>query len=444
MKFSVLFKKELKEMLSVQTIMVMVISVVALVFAGQALGNSVEESVKDSMDVVLANQDVNDTTGFTDSVVKLMDAAVAADGGELRIVTLESDDYAAELKRLGEKSMIIIPEGFAESVTVKKELTTVKFVQRMTSLSTMSNLSTGSDVALSYLVAAVKSGVYQEKLEDQTMTAAEIALLENPIELEETTVVGDKSEQISSSIVLGLCSAQSMLVPIIMFVVIIYSSQMILNGMATEKVDKTLETLLSAPISRLSVIAAKMLSAGVVSALQAAVYMLGMRSMMNSLTSGSGGSGQYDGVLERLGLTLGAEQYIFVGLQMFLSILIALSASLILGVLAKDSKSAQTLLLPITFCTMIPYMLSMFVDIKTLPGTIKYIVYAIPFTHAFMASENVMFSNTGVYIGGMIYQIALLAVCLTIALRIFMSDKIFTMSIGVKKKKKGKEEAAES
>ncbi|MGN0594536.1 MAG: ABC transporter permease, partial [Hominimerdicola sp.] len=104
--------------------------------------------------------------------------------------------------------------------------------------------------------------------------------------------------------------------------------------------------------------------------------------------------------------------------------------SLILGALAKDAKSAQTLLLPITFMTMIPYMISMFMDIKTASPILRYIVYAIPFSHSFMASENAMFGNTSLYIGGLIYQIIFLVICIVIALKIFMSDRILTMSIG--------------
>lgn len=92
------------------------------------------------------------------------------------------------------------------------------------------------------------------------------------------------------------------------------------------------------------------------------------------------------------------------------------------------------MLLPITFSAMIPYILAMVVDIRTLSPVIKYIVYAIPFTHTFMASENVMFGNYSLYAGGLIYQIVLLVVCMTVALKIFMSDKIFTMSIGGKQR----------
>ena len=99
-----------------------------------------------------------------------------------------------------------------------------------------------------------------------------------------------------------------------------------------------------------------------------------------------GDTSAYESAMENLGLTMSIGQYVLVGIQMFVSILISLSLSMVLGALAKDAKSAQTMLLPITFSAMIPYLLAMVVDIRTLSPVIKYIVYAIPFTHTFMAS----------------------------------------------------------
>ena len=431
MKFRTLFMKELREMLSTQTILMMVVSVVILTFAGKAMTNAVEDSAETMMDINICDLD---DTEFTRNMIKFMTANITSLGGEVNTVEIASDDYAAELKKADVKNVVIIPAGFTDSVE-NNEAATVRYVQRLNSLATLSNMNTGSQVAVEYLTAAVKQVVYNAKVAGGKLTNGEVSFLNEPIHLEESTVVADKSEDISASVVMSLCSAQGMIVPIMMFVLVMMSSNMILNAVSTEKIDKTLETLLSAPISRLSVIAAKMLSAAVVAAMQAAVYMIGAKSMMNGVLDNVSGNTGYSEALRDLGLTMNASQYVLVGLQMFLSILIALSVSLILGVLARDAKSAQTLTLPIMMCTMIPYMLSMFVDIKTMSPAVKYIVYAIPFTHSFMASENAMFGNTGVYVGGLIYQVIFLAVCMFMALRIFMSDRIFTMTLGGKRSK---------
>ena len=424
MKFYSLFRKELKEMLSLQTIITMIVTVVVLVMAGQAMSGAISDSAEKASDLTICDLD---KTEFTENVLNSLKATAKAGDGKITVVDIKSDDYAAELKRLDQDSVVIIPKGFTEQVKQHKKAD-VGYVQRMTSLATMSNINTGSDTALAVIQQAVKSTIYQDKLSSGAMTEDEMNQLEDPVLLSETTVVGDKADKVSSSVVMSLCSAQSMVV------LIMFSAQMILSAISTEKIDKTLETLLSAPVSRLSVLASKMLAAGVVAALQAVVYMFGMSKMTGGLTEGMGDTSAYESAMENLGLTMSIGQYVLVGIQMFVSILISLSLSMVLGALAKDAKSAQTMLLPITFSAMIPYILAMVVDIRTLSPVIKYIVYAIPFTHTFMASENVMFGNYSLYAGGLIYQIVLLVVCMTVALKIFMSDKIFTMSIGGKQK----------
>lgn len=426
MKFFYLFRKELKEMLSVQTIVSMIIMIVILIMLGQVMSNSISDSQENSKDLIISDLD---KTEFTSAVLDQLKTQLEKENGEMKTVDIQSDDYVSELKRLDIKNVVIIPKGFTDQVEQNKAAD-VEFVQKMNSLATMSNISIGSEYAKAFIEEAVKSTIYADKMSAGILSQDEIIQLEYPINLKESTVVADKSADISSSIVMSLCSAQGIFVPIIMFMLIMYSSQMILNAISTEKIDKTLETLLSAPVSRLSVLSSKMLASGVVAALQAAAYMIGMNKMMSGLMSDTGDTSQYNAALEKLGLTLSTSQYIMIGVQMFVSILIALALSLILGALAKDAKSAQTLLLPITFMTMIPYILSMVMDIKTATPVLKYLVYAIPFSHSFMASENAMFGNTTLYIGGLIYQIIILIICISAALKIFMSDRIFTMSIG--------------
>ena len=425
MKFKTLFIKELREMLNLQTLMVMIISVLVLSLAGQTMAKAVRDNAETMMDINICDQD---GTAFTENMIKILKANLAKYGGRVNVVEIESDDYPKELKKADVKSVLIIPAGFTENVK-NSECAEVKSVQRLTSLASMSNLNAGSQTAVEYLTAAVKEVVFGSKVSANKLTNSEVEFLNQPLVLKETTVVTDKSYDVQASVIVQMCSVQAMLVPIVLFVLVMMSSNMILNAISTEKVDKTLETLLSTPVSRISVITAKMLSAAVVAAMQAAVYMFGARHMMNGIINTTDNS-DYSEAMKALGLTMDAGQYAMVGVQMFLSILIALSVALILGVLASDAKTAQTMTLPIMMCTMIPYMLSMFIDIKTLSPVTKYLVYAIPFTHSFMASENAMFGNLNVYAGGLVYQVVFLAVCLFVALRIFMSDRIFTMSIG--------------
>jgi ABC-2 type transport system permease protein len=152
-----------------------------------------------------------------------------------------------------------------------------------------------------------------------------------------------------------------------------------------------------------------------------------------------------DEALEKLGLTLGMGDYILVGIQLFLTIMICLCLSLVLGSLVNDAKQTQTMIMPLMFGAMIPYMISMLADINTLPMAIRIFVYAIPFTHTFSAIPNLMFDNMTIFYIGLAYQVIVFAVCMFFALRLFKSDKILTASLnfGQKSKyKKAKKKAA--
>lgn len=426
MKFSILLRKELKEMLSVTTIATMFLMVFVLIFAGKAMSKAVDDVKKDATTITICDQDQTD---FTKMMLDVMDKMEEM---EVKRVEVNSDDYAKELKDSDYKNVVIIPKGFTEQVE-KHEIAKVIFAQRMSSIATFSNISTGSKIALEMLQKGIKSTIYAKS----SLNEATIKQLEDPIKLEEFTVVSDKQDQVASSTVSSIMQSQSMLIPIIMFLLIMYSSQMIMGAISTEKLDKTLETLLSSPVSRLSVISAKMLSAAIVAALQAAVYMFGMNKMMEGITGGMTDDKNTEEILKNLGLTMSVGDYILVGAQMFMTILIVLSISIILGALAKDAKSAQTLQLPIMLLAMVPYFVTMFIDVKTASPVIKYVTMAIPFTHSFIANQNVMFGDYTTYFIGLAYQFVLLCVCMFLALKLFMSDRIFTLTLGGGKKRSG-------
>lgn len=423
MKFINLLKKELKELLTPQVFIGMIATVVLLIVMGEAMGGFIEEEAENFNQVTICNQDDNE---FTNAILTVIEQT----GTEVTYVDLQSDKYEEEIDRLGIKAMVIIPQGFADAVLngEKGELITVS---KMTSLSSMANLS--SDAAsntVNTISEAVKITLYSE----MGLSQDDILQLETPVNVTDKTVVGNRIADVSTAVVQSVASLQGMFVPIVIFVLVVYAAQMIMAAISTEKIDKTLETLLSAPVSRLSVLLAKMSAAGVVAALNAIVYMFGFNKMMDGMTGNLMASEATEAVVSELGLNLAGMDYILLGVQMFLTILITLCVALMLGALAKDTKSSQTLLMPIMVTAMIPYFVTMMMDVKTLPAVLKYIVYAIPFTHTFTATENILMDNMNIYFMGLAYQVVLFIICMFLAVRLFMTDKIFTMTIDFTKK----------
>ena len=438
MKFINLLKKELSELVNAQMILGLVVSLTLFWLMGNVMQSVTNELVEDSKNTNVYVCDMDDSE-LTHELLSKMES----DGAKVNRVTVNNDDYAAALKDKDYKSFVVLPKGFADTVKEGKKPEVIS-VTKVKSASTFSGLTGGTESA----VALINSFVSNELAQQQGVTDDELSIIESPMSVTDHTVVADKSAKISSSAIIGKITSQNILLPIIIMVLIMMTSQSLIASISNEKIDKTLETLLSAPVSRGSVITAKMLAAAIVALVNAGVMMFGFsfysKSMTGAMTSELDTTGimnaslSTDEAFRQLGLNLGFTDYLLVGIQLFVTIMICLAISIILGALVNDSKSSQTMLLPIMMMVMIPWFVSMFTDVNALPTIPKLIIYAIPFTHTFTAIPNLMFGNMTEFWIGFVYQIAVFAVVMFFALRLFKSDKILTMSLNLGQKSRFK------
>ena len=437
MKFFNLLMKELKELINAQMIAGLVLTMVIFMVMGNVMSNSMDELTKEEYTVTIDDRDNTELTA------QLMDY-LRESGAEIEECDTEGDDYGSILKERGSENLVIIPEGFTETVESGQQAQLIT-VSRLKSASALSNLSSDTSLA----VDSISSGISHFIAERYNLSEEEISVMNNPIVLNENTVVGEKSANISPDSIISKVMTQNMIMPIIVFVLIMMVSQMIISAIANEKIDKTLETLLSTPVSRTAIIGAKMLGAAIVALLNAIFYMVGFSSFMSDMTNtgaesaaGNAVAGQLSmttqSAMLRLGISLGITDYILIGVQLFLTILICLAVSIMLGALVNDTKSSQTVMMPLMILAMIPYLISMLSDINSLPLALRIILYAIPFTHTFSAMPNLMFGNTAVFFGGLAYQTVVFLICMYFAQRLFKSDKILTMSLNFGQKSKMK------
>lgn len=430
MKLGNLLKKELKELLTPQAIFSMVFTCVLLIVMGKVMGGAMDEALNNSS-VNIANLDSSE---FTEEMIK----ALPDYGADPTVVTLQSEDLESEMERLDIKNLVIIPEGFGDSVTNGSEAAGVDCVSIVTGggiTASMQNMSASS--LTSSISGYVKNYIETEKM---GMTDSEKELLAEPVVTVEYTTANGKTVQVSADMLMGVLMSQSMIAPFAVFFLILMASQMIMTAISTEKIDKTLETLMSAPVSRITVLTAKMISAVIVALLNAGAMIIGfafyMQSMMGSAAAEleEGAAANTAGItsgaeaMANLGLTLGIGDILIFGLDLFLTIAIGLSVSLILGAMATDTKSVQTLVMPIMMATMIPFFVTMFADVNSMSPALRAIMYIIPFTHTYTAMTNLMFGETTLVIGGLIYQAVFFAVCMYLAVKMFTSDLLFTMN----------------
>lgn len=430
MKLGNLLKKELKELLTPQAIFSMIFTCGLFIVMGQFMGGAMEEAFNNSS----VNIAVKDSSEFTAKMIE----ALPDYGADPTVVTLESDDYTKEMERLDIKTLVIIPEGFGDSIVNGSDPAQVDCLAVVTGgglASSMQNISASS--LTSSISEYVSDYIESEKL---GLTENDTDLLADPVVEVEYSVANGKTIQVSAEMLIGVMMSQSMLAPFAIFFLIMMASQMIMTAISTEKIDKTLETLMSAPVSRLTVLTAKMISAVIVALLNAGSMIIGFSFYMSSMMGNAaaeleaGAAVNTEGItsgaeaMASLGLSLGAGDIVLFGIDLFLTLAIGLSISLILGAMATDTKSVQTLVMPVMMATMVPFFVTMFTDVNAMSPALKAVMYIIPFTHTYTAMNNLMFGQTALVIGGLIYQIVFFAVCMYLAVKMFTSDLLFTMN----------------
>lgn len=450
MKFGNLLKKELSELITKQAIISMIFVLVLFVFMGQIMGHSMEEG----FDTSTLNICIKDDSDFTKNVI---DRIKADETTELNIVDIQSDNYYDELERLDLKYVVIIPEGYGDTIVNEKKPGQLIFA---------SKVSLGFSAAMSSISSSDAVSTIVDHSADEAMesiyglTTEDVALITSPANTVEFSAANGKSVEISAAAVSSIVMMESMIAPFAIFFLLLLASQMIMTAISTEKIDKTLETLLSTPVSRMTVLTAKMVAA-IISALLNAVFMIVgfgiymvsiMGGAMSGATNGSANISDIAGMtnvpdtgaltdvlstadaISQLGFSLSGMDILLFGLQLFLTLAIGLSISLILGAAATDVKSVQTLVMPIMIAVMIPFFVTMFMDFGEMPVAAKVIMFLIPFTHSYIALTNLLSGDMIMYWGGLAYQIVFFAVCMFLAVRMFTSDKLFTMSFSSENK----------
>lgn len=201
---------------------------------------------------------------------------------------------------------------------------------------------------------------------------------------------------------------------------------MVITSMGLEKENKTLETLLTMPVNRTTIVMGKLLGSSLVGLIMAALYLVGFKFYLASLEAGSVN-------LAALGLSLSMFDYILVGLSLFVSLVFGLAMAMLLGIMARDYKSAQILTYPIMGLAIIPMFFTMYKDFNTVSPVIRYFMYAIPFSHPMTAMRSLTFDAWGIVVAGIVYNLILSGILIAVIVKIFKTDKLITGIMQIRK-----------
>lgn len=425
-RFTNLLRKELKELVTKQLIISLAFTILLFNFIGQISRKEVQKAIGVQ---TIAALDL-DASAASQGLLKGLEAA------RFKIIDMagKTKEEAIEAAKASEaKLLLVIPAGFGDTL---KDLRPSE-IETYSYMRSFSLIGARGQVVVRSVITALNS-VLSDSFLREKLPGLDPDSLKNPIKSRDFVIVKDRMAEGSANTIAGMISQQSLLIPVILMMIVIYSSQMVISAVAMEKQNKTLETLLTVPIRRTSIITAKMLAAGVVGLLSAIIYMVGFRSFIGGIGEEAAQAGAQAGgaaLMKQLGLTFNTTGYLILGAALFLAILVALAMAMILGVLAEDFRSAQNMIMPLMFMVMIPYFISIFADMATVSLPLKIFILAIPFSHPFLVSQNLYLGQYGMILGGLVYNLIVFAVLVVFAARIFSTDRILTMKLRFGKKR---------
>jgi len=416
--FWILVMKELKDLLRDKGLIFGIIIVPLVIYP--ALGQMMQvgfEQAQEETKVVLVNLDEGQ---YGNLLIKALETAPNVT--LTKIEALSIDEAIRKAQERNYNMIVIIPDNFSKAIENNQKAQVEVY-------GIIKGISGGMREAVSEgRINAVLTVLneYLAKLKIGQSIEGDPEAILRPIDAKSFTVIKGRIVAVPPSLVANIIASQSFSMPIVIFIMIILVAQMSAGSMAMEKENKTLETLLTLPVKRITIVAGKMVGTAVIGIIAAIAYMIGMRNYLGSMMSSSSRIGIS---LEDLGLKVTPQGAALFVLIMFLAMIFALSFAMLLAVFAEDTKSANTVvsagIMPLAF----PTFILMFADIETLPLAIKYILLAIPFSHPILASRAMLMGEYSTMYVSVLYLGAISALTLFVTARFFTTEKILTAKL---------------
>jgi ABC-2 type transport system permease protein len=418
-------RKELKELLTPGS----VISVVAIMFMMMSIGLIVGEETEGLAKLSPVGVVDDDPDGFyAQYAIGLIEdvyisSGVAADdigSFVVRIAGGSDDDIIRGMSEAGLGSAIVIAPDFSERIAAGEQ-GGIRSYYILSDPGMFSNVGSEiNSVLLAHVNDRISYLLIEERLDDLSLSAA---FLQNPVDISQTatSVNGTVHAGVSPYDISASLMGQMMTVPIIIMIIIVMIGSIVISSMGNEKENKTLETLLTLPVKRTTIVSGKLIASTIVGLVFGGLYMVGMSFYMSGMTAGAGGIDLAD-----MGLSLTSVDWLMMGVMIFLTIMSALGMCMILGAFVKNYKAAQTMTLPISLLAMIPMFITMFIGWNSLPTAMQTVLFLIPFTHPMMGLSNLMFGEYLLVLSGIAYLAVFSLTMILLTVRIYKSDILIT------------------
>jgi ABC-2 type transport system permease protein len=417
--FRTIFVKELKELIRDPKILIGIIVVPVILFPaiGLVLGYAQQTAVERAQETRLLILN-NDGGNWSQVLIDYLEAA----GVKPTIVNNVTPQQLVErglLKENNATQFVEIPQGFSENMTK----------HFAGSVNTTATVNVYGEFALGGIFTNIGSTAITSIVYSFNRYVAPDALLTT----QSSIIKGEIQENVDPAALSALLISQSIILPITIMILLTYSMQIAATSVAMEKEEKTLETLLTVPVDRFSILFGKLASSAIVAGLGALTYLVGYSYFFSSLQTGFSTTGpSLD--LAALGLVPTTFGYVMLGISLFVTLLAGLALAVIMSAFADDVRGATALVGYIYPLIFIPSFALIYVDVNLLPLPIQAILFAIPFSQPTIASKAIIAGDYLTVALGIIYVTAFTLVVMYIASRLFATEKILTAKLKFKRR----------
>jgi ABC-2 type transport system permease protein len=399
--------KELKVLLRDPKILIgmIVVPLVMLPVLGLVIRGSMESTQQrlQTLQIGVANLDHGtmgaDLTSFLRAynvTIITLDAATVNEAVQL----LQTQTNATEL--------IVIPPEFTEHILQANQSVVVEVYSVFSGAGGITETA-GSSAVTSYLE------FYKRRLAP------------DPFNIASKSIVKGQPTDVPPEMLFSIMYSQVFALPLTISVLLVFSMQIAATSVASEKEEKTLETLLSLPISRFTILLGKLAGSIIVAAVGAIALIVGFNYYMGSFTLIGGAGFSVD--LAAIGLAPSLLGYGLLAASVFVSLLSALALAIIISAFSEDVRGAQSVVGYLYVIIMLPMFIIMFADLNALPVAARIVLLAIPYTHPMLAAQATLTGNYVLAIVGVAYVAIFTVALLYIAAKLFATEKILTAKL---------------
>jgi len=320
-------------------------------------------------------------------------------------------------------TLLHIREGYSQNVSEGRKANMKVYAN----LKSLTVAETGSTDSVNRLLNVYNYYLALSKIEDllsETGDTSDPTAVRSPISVSYASIIKGNVLEVAPSAIFGLIMSQSIMLPIMVMVMLMFAIQMAATSIAIEKEQKTLETLMTLPVGRMTILSGKLAGSIVISVAGAIAYMIGFSYYMTSALSFSPEMTSMN--VGDVGLGLQPLGVLLLGVNIFFTLVSGLALAISLATFTDNVRSAQSLTGFLVIPVMIPAIILMFSDLHMLPPTVRWVLLAIPFTHSILASKAAFLGNYTVAVGSIAYIAVFTVVVLYIAARIFSTERIIT------------------